>query len=280
MKGLTVVVGSFLLKGVLYLPKKNKKITHCSIQIEPNEGKIVSNYKLKIMFKPILMAATLLLAPLTFAQTEEEKPYIEVTGTAEKEIVPDEIYISVVLRERDEGKKSISIEDQERDLKKAVQELGIPMDQLTLSDTDADYVKVSWGKHDVLTSKQYILLVHNAETVGKVFEKLDALKIQDAYISRVSHSKLTEFKKEVRIDAIKAAKEKADYLLTAIGQQTGMPLIVRESDPYSYNSYANYTRLAANSYTVMAESDEVKLPEIQFKKIKLSSSIYVKFEIK
>lgn len=52
-------------------------------------------------------------------------------------------------------------------------------------------------------------------TEGKVFEKLDELKIVDAYISKVSHSKLEEFKKEVRVMAIKAAKEKANYLLTA-----------------------------------------------------------------
>jgi len=32
---------------------------------------------------------------------KETKPYIEVTGVAELEIVPDQIFITIVLKERD-----------------------------------------------------------------------------------------------------------------------------------------------------------------------------------
>ena len=45
------------------------------------------------------------------AQTGEknfiDQNYIEVTGTAEMEIVPDEIYLKIVLSEKDKGKKSL-----------------------------------------------------------------------------------------------------------------------------------------------------------------------------
>ena len=113
-----------------------------------------------------------------------------------------------------------------------------------------------------------------------MFEKLDALNIYGSYIAKVNHSKILEYKKEVRIMAIKAAKEKADYLLEAIGEETGKALKVNE-----LNQNMGYANTSLNSrsmgHSIHKEkkegSDEVV---IQFKKIKLRASIYVKFEIK
>jgi hypothetical protein len=173
----------------------------------------------------LLLAAT--VSGQEYSVKENGKPYIEVTGIAEKEITPDEIYISITIRERHEGKNKITIEKREADLKEALQSIGVPLDNLSLSDKNANYIRVKWSKKDVITKAEYILKVEDALTVGKVFEKLDELKIVDAVISKVSHSKIREFKKEVRILAIKAAKEKADYLLNAIGEKTGQALIVR-----------------------------------------------------
>lgn len=228
---------------------------------------------------------TVLLLSLTLIATGQDqnttdKNYIEVVGNGELEIIPDEIYISITIRERQEGKKKITVESQEMDLKNAVKEIGIPMENLTLSDANADYIKVGWTRKDVVSKKSYVLKVADATTVGKVYEKLDALKILDAYIARVSHSKMEEFKKQVRIMAIKAAKEKAEYLLAAIDEKMGSPFII-----YEQNSVPNLpmklmnvrgSRSASETYYV----DGIKQPEeIQFKKIKLQSSIYVKFEI-
>ncbi|UTW66210.1 SIMPL domain-containing protein [bacterium SCSIO 12643] len=230
------------------------------------------------------LTGLMLFTTSAFAQMTPEVPtkknYIEVVGNGELEIIPDEIYISITIRERQEGKKKITVESQEVDLKNAVKELGIPMENLTLSDANADYVKVGWTKKDVVSKKSYTLKVADATTVGKVFEKLDALKILDAYISHVSHSKIEEFKKQVRIMAIKAAKDKAEYLLAAIDEKMGNPIVI-----YEQNSVPNLPRKLMNlrGVSIASEADYVdgikQLPEIQFKKIKLQSSIYVKFEI-
>ncbi len=143
---------------------------------------------------------------------------------------------------------------------------------------------MKWTKKDVITKTEYILKVGNALIVGKVFEKLDELKIVDANISKVSHSKILEFKKEVRVMAIKAAKEKADYLLKAIGEQTGNALKVYEvnsnylRDDGYLNVRGSRSEISVINYRLeMKGSDKVV---IQFKKIKLQASIHVKFEIK
>ena len=122
-----------------------------------------------------------------------------------------------------------------------------------------------------------MLKVSDATSVGKVFELLDKLQIQDAKISHVSHSRLEELKKEVRVEAISAAKQKADYLLEAIGQKTGKALYVRE-DNYSMpvaRVYAESNVMMKSDYSQLDSTDT----QIQFKKITISASVYVRFLI-
>ena len=68
------------------------------------------------MKKLILMAAVALMALPAAAQMQEAFPsYIQVNGRAEKEITPDEFYLSIVINERD-SKGKISVESQQRDM--------------------------------------------------------------------------------------------------------------------------------------------------------------------
>jgi len=233
--------------------------------------------------------AFLLTTILTFGQNNtpktEEQPYIEVTGTAEKEVIPDEIYIGIVIRERYVNKAKVTIEEQEEKLKAAVKSLGIDLTNLYLSDANADYVKIRWQKKDVLTKKDYTLKVSNATTVGQVFQELEKLEITDAFISRVNHSKMDSLRKEVKILAIKAAKDKADYLLTAIGEQTGKPLIIKENETLPLSNVSGVYNWGGLSERKLYYVDGIKVrdkeeDEIQFQKIELQTSIYVKFSIK
>lgn len=220
-----------------------------------------------------------------YSQTKstEEIPYIEVNGYAEKEVIPNEIYIGITLRERVENKEKVTIEAQEKQLREALATLNLPLSNLSIADANADYVKVSWQKRDVLTKKEYQLKVSSATTVGKVFQELEKMKIQDGYIDHVSHSAIDSLRKQVRIEAIKAAKEKSDYLLNAIGQETGKALIVSESEnsTITRQDIARMPNKSLNYISGVAFYDSLdKIPEIEFQKIKLSYSIYTKFSIK
>ena len=74
--------------------------------------------------KIILITVLVLLTSLFYGQNHlsipPEKPFIEVVGTAKMEIIPDEIYISITISERDEGREKITILIQENRLKKEV----------------------------------------------------------------------------------------------------------------------------------------------------------------
>tara|TARA_B100000809_G_C14971468_1_gene471087 strand:- start:190 stop:903 length:714 start_codon:yes stop_codon:yes gene_type:complete len=233
--------------------------------------------------KLILFTFLFLITSSAFSQINSDitnLPYVEVTGTAEMKIVPDEIYISITLYERNENKVKITILEQEEELKKELTNLNIPLTDLSLSDANANYVRVNWTKKDVMAQTEYILKVGDATTIGKVFEKLDGLKIHDANIDRVSHSKMEAYRKEVKIMAIKAAQDKANYLLSAIGSQVVRPLIIKEtfSQPVITSRAKNTKYYVNTSNTDFYENKD--LETIDFKKITLSASIYIKYEIK
>jgi uncharacterized protein YggE len=241
--------------------------------------------------KQILTLAFMLTTMFTFGQTNiqksEEKPFIEVVGYAEKEIIPDEIFIAIVIRERWYYKVKVTIEEQEEKLINSLKTLGIDVDNLSLSDANADYVKIRWKVKDVMTKKDYTLKVATATEVGQVFQELERIEITDASIAKVSHSKIDSLRKEVKIMAIKFAKEKADYLLTAIGEETGKALIVTENSTAATITREDISRLPVRSASGIAGTvgssnygSVEKEKEVQFQKIKLSSGIYVKFAIK
>ncbi len=232
------------------------------------------------------LSLLLLLACVHFglsAQGTESpsKPFIEITGTAETEVVPDEIYVTITLSERMEGKEKLMIDKQEADLKKHLKELGIDPANLVLNSANADYGKVRKSSKDVLVSKSYVLKVSGTDMVAKVYERLDKMNAQDAYISRITHSKILDIQKDNRIKAIKAAKEKVDYLLSALGQQSGKPLEIREIDNY-INDNPGYPKrfMALNSMAVQSYDETgTSEPEMSFKKITVRSSFLVKYEI-
>lgn len=242
--------------------------------------------QIKFLLAVLMISTGITSNGQTFVNHQEEIAAIEVIGSAEKEIVPDEIYIAITIRERESGKDKITIDKQEADLKEALKSIGVTIENLSLSDANANYVPIKWSKKDVITKTEFILKVADALMVGKVFEKLDELKITEAGIARVSHSKIEDYKKEVRIMAIKAAKNKADYLLNAIGQETGKAIKVNEHNPNQRidDSHLNIRRSQNDvNYFYAAELKHSSIDVdkiIQFEKIKLQSAIYVMFEIK
>ncbi len=221
----------------------------------------------------------ILCSSVSFAQNQQESaPYIEVKGKSEKEITPDKIYLFIYLNERFDGKEKVSINELEKNLRQSLSAAGIDISKLVLADASTDYQAIRRRKKDVVARKNYRLLVSNADEVGKVFKVCDELEIEHAGIERVDHSKMDQYRKEVRIMAMKAAKAKADYMLDAIGEVTGQALVVREENNYGYrgaraNSFAN-VRMDESS-----RDEAYDLPNLEFKSIKLTSEVYIKFEI-
>jgi uncharacterized protein YggE len=209
------------------------------------------------------------------------KRFIEVTGMSETEVTPDEIFITITLQERSENREKLTIQKQEESLMQSVKDLGIGMDNLVLSSADADYRKLRSFSKDVVVSKVYILKVASAEKLAAVYQQLDKINAFDAFVSRVNHSKIIELTRENRVKAMKASKEKATYLLAAIGEQAGEALQVSEVENFIDNPVIRNRMGMAKMNMLLNSADNLGelSGEISFRKIKIRSSYMVKYEI-
>ena len=176
--------------------------------------------------KTIFLFLTLLLAAnITMAQSQtnilESSPYIQVSGEAEKEVIPDEIYLQFTLQEHYDGKNKVQLDDLEKELKQLLRKNDFNLENLTLADANADYITIKRKKKDVLASKDFEAKVETTGQLTNVWNILDEVQAQNAYVSRVDHSQMEELKKEVKIMAVKNAKEKATYLLSAVDEKVG-----------------------------------------------------------
>jgi uncharacterized protein YggE len=230
--------------------------------------------------KKITFTFLLLLSGVISLQAQKnflDVNYIEVTGTANKEVTPDMIYLNIVINEKDNKDKPIN--EQEKSMLEKLKGIGIDVAKdLSMEDMDSNFKSRFLRKKDVLLSRNYQLLVHDGKTAAKVFTELEKIDISNISVEKIDHSKMTELRKEVRTNAIKAAKEKAEYLTKAVGQTIGKAIyieVMNENEPRPLR--ANNTMLFK---AAAIGEDSAYEPDIDFKTIKIESSILVRFELK
>jgi len=209
------------------------------------------------------------------AQQADLRRKINVSGTSETEVTPDIIYISISLKEYLNGKKKVEITDLEKQLFAAVQKAGIAKENLTISNLSSwNYATEKKKNPDFLASKQYRLKVSDLNKFDAIIESIDAKGIASTNIESYDYSKIESLKKELKIKALLAAKEKAAYMVEALDGKLGSVIEIQDGgDNIVQPVYRNYMMKSA-----MAEADTA--PEIDFKKIKLNFTVNVVFEIK
>ncbi len=228
-----------------------------------------------------LLSVLLLLPLFTLAQNAsysevEHSPYIEVTGTAEKEIAPDEISIRIILQETAE-KNRTTIKEMEEKLLAKLKASGIDVKKLVLQNANASYQKITKKNSDVINLKEYILKVNSAEDAYKAFAIFDEIQIKDARIVELSHSKIEDYRQEVKLMAVKAAKQKATNMLAAIGESIDKPLVIREIDETPYVLYrANMVSNVSAEGGYASDTADI----LDIKPIKLQYKVFTRFKIK
>ena len=235
--------------------------------------------------KRILLFILSIHSLFTFSQTGTknfiDQNYIEVTGKAEMEVVPNEINLRILINEKD-FKNKTSLVEIEKSMLNKLTEIGIDISkQLAIKDMTSNFRNYWLKSSTINATKEYQLTVSDAKTVGKVFQELESLGISNISITTIEHSEIQEFKKSVKINAIKAAKVKAKSLINAIDQEIGKAIYVKELNNHVYGTFkrkeANLSNISIKGYL---NENTMKLePKIEFEKIKLEYSILVRFEI-
>ncbi len=228
------------------------------------------------MKRLILIAAVALMALPAMAQPYQEAypSYIQVNGRAEKEITPDEFYLSITINER-ESKGKITVEQQQREMVAALKRMGINTEkQLKVANMSSEFFK----KNTSVATAKYQLQLASPAQVMKVYQILDGIGISNVSILKVSHSKIDEMKQQVRVEAMQNAQQSARTMAQAVGQSIGKCFYIYDSNsdmmPVYYNNFAVMRSAKMNADTAEGAADEEPL---DFKTIKLQYNVQAKF---
>lgn len=231
----------------------------------------------------LLFSFSLLRAQAQPSSNDKITKKIEVTGNAEQEITPDEIFFNISLREYMKDKTNkVDITTLEKQLQAAVNQAGIPKDNFRVENIYGN--RWYWQKkkpEDFLASKRYTLKLSDLSRIDGILEKVDAKGIESVNVAGYTHTKIEQYRREIKTAALKAAREKARYLLEGIGAQLGDPIEIQEMGgdyqplpQYGMAPMANMRMQAGMPDAEAAPSD------IDFKKIKIRYEIRAVFGIK
>lgn len=227
----------------------------------------------------LLIIALLSLQGYSQEKNFIDQPYLETTAIVDTLVVPDRIYLSILITEKDTRGRT-SVEELENRMNTKLIALGIDTKkQLTLSDVTSNFKKYFLKGTDVLKNKAYTLLVYDAETAGKVIAGLESIEISNVHLNKTEYSKIEQLKIELKLKAVLKAKKQAESMLKPLNQNIGKALYI--SDLNSNITNALQGRVAGiqirgySSY----KAEEYKPIDIEFEKIKIESAVTIKFGI-
>ncbi len=215
------------------------------------------------------------------AQEDNNSRYIEVTGSSETEIIPDEIHFMITIKEywlEEFEKKSkpedyqtkVPVNEIEHNLMSALKQAGIAPSDIQTKEV-GDYWRER-GK-DFLISKTFDIKLQNPDQINRIIQTVNTKGIQSMNIGELKNKDLQEYRKQGKIEALKAARQKADYLVAAMGQKLGNVLRIVEPEERSFSYFqpqSAMSNVAIPSYDSNPEN---------FRTIKLRYQMTARFEI-
>lgn len=235
------------------------------------------------------MCHRLLLLLLLFYQIGQaqnaESRFIEVVGYAEMEIIPDEIYYTVELKEFTENKNKVQLDTLDARFFEIINAFQIISDNVVIGDTYSRKYSVRRKEQDVFRTKTYIIKFNEIQQLDRFGQSIESIPVEKASITKLNYSKIIETEEKLKIQALENAKTKAQKLLAAVGEELGEVINVSEfyeddirSILNSYILYSNYDNNMGRVQSGMLNPYNDNR-DIQFKKSKLSVTIKAKFKI-
>ncbi|MBS2213595.1 SIMPL domain-containing protein [Carboxylicivirga mesophila] len=235
------------------------------------------------MKKELFMLTIMLCTANLMAQNGDKnfivQNYIEVIGKSEMEISPDLIYIKVLLDEKDTKNKE-NLSQLEAKMTTTLEGIGInTKEDLLIKDISSNFKYYLLTRNKILLSKEYQILVRDGKTASQVFISLENIGISNVSIDRLDHSKIVQLRKDVKVNAIKAGKDKAESLALAIGQNVGRALYIQERDNMQDYRTSNNIMIRGVSSKIYGSNAASAALDFDFEKIKIAYSILCRFEL-
>lgn len=205
-----------------------------------------------------------------------ESKTIFVTGSAEILLDPDEVDLQVTLAEN--ATSGLYMNKIKIKFFDVLKKNGIDSSQFYLNNTISS---MNWyyywrKREETFKSISGNLKLDNQTNLLQLLDDLNQSWVSDIRVVKSSNKDIQKYRKDIKIQALKAAKEKAEYLLESIGEKLGEVISIVEEPEYN-----NYWRNNEYSNVSMGISSQTNNSELQnVAKIKLRCEIKATFKIK
>ena len=184
--------------------------------------------RLFLLFISLLTAVSL--------HAQDKGRYVEVTGNSEIEIVPDKIHFIIEIREYfveefdgkskpEEYRTKVPLEQIETQLRKALSRIGIGQEAIRTQEV-GDFRRKQG--QDFLISKTFDITLTDFNQMDKIVKSIDTKGVNLMRIGELENNDILSYHKKGKIEALKAAQQKATYLVEALGKKLGDVISIEE----------------------------------------------------
>ncbi len=225
----------------------------------------------------LLLSGALLGHAQDSHKPDDKTKKIEVRGLAERSVIPDEIHLRITLKEYKQGNQKVEMDGLEQNLVSALKKLKI--DEANLRVDNIYGYNWNWKKRkaeEYLATKSFRLKLNDVKMVNDLIDLLDPEGLNSMNVAKITHSEIKDIKHELKAEALRAAKDKADYLLKSIGETLGPALEIQEIN-YGYQPPV-YAR--GRTFDTLAAESSGYQSDVEFRSIDIKAEFRVVFEIK
>ena len=115
--------------------------------------------------------------------------FIEVKGSSEMEVTPDEIFVRITLKEYKRGNSKVDLNTLESKLIKSLTKLRIPKESLSVENVSG--YNWDWKKRkpdDFLASKSFVLKLSKLKQMNDLIDMQDPEGLNSVNVQSYSHS--------------------------------------------------------------------------------------------
>lgn len=192
----------------------------------------------------MLFSLTLLLFLFPLSAKSATGPFIEVTGSATINIVPDRITVEIGMEEYYKYKVFgdsilVKLSAIEKDVRKTLHEVGVPDSLIVVSDLG------NYRNRDIsstfLMAKRLSATVEDFKQLDSLSDKLDRKGISSFSIIKIDNSHIDEYNREGLKGALDMAREKAQFIAENEGLSNILPYEILETtnDVQGYGGISN-----------------------------------------
>lgn len=219
------------------------------------------------------------LSALSLQAQTDNSHYIEVTGTSEIEIVPDEIHYIIEIKEYfveefdgkskpEAYKTKVSLTGIEQDLRSVLRQAGIQENAIRVQE-----IGDNWRERgqDFLIAKSFDITLNDFKQIDDILKRIETKGVKTMRIGELKNKEMQAYRQKGKIEALKAAKNKATYLVESLDKKLGG--VIRIVEPQEGAGFSPYFNAQSNVRSSAADSFD------SFRTIKLNYSILAQFEI-